>query len=570
MDNIKMLLQNLEEIMKKKGIITTSGTIRDINTILLHKRCIFMSMNQYDKKVHINNKIYTNVSIVKDVKSHIINHIKSVANDAPYKKVPRPIYVMVSKKLEYDENDSIILGNCNNEIGAYSSGKITYSEIKNLDKKKNPNYKGYNSQCFYDKDEKYSKEQMDKYKFINDNINQDIDKLKSSSLASYKFKGNYEVIISIPNLNKDKKYFTSYYDFYQQNQFMNLLVNKHNFLNLIKIDKEIPEIFKIIIKNPQQYKKFVDFYNSKNAKNYPLINDLTSVCYDLGCSSDNGEDLQQMIPKLSDNYDDLVNNTKAKAPYFPTKCLRTSYYTNHMIDYTKEEYNTELKKKILEDIDNYKNNLEKLKKGENPDKQSGDNIVDVLKNSAFQFRNEKYINKDREDYSEDYNRKILAELAFRNNTVPGVQEIIFSVFQVNDTFAEINNVTSIMPWGNFLLKKDSVLIENDEFDIEKYSIKSFNKQFEIKLFNNKLCLLKNGTLVRVLIDINFGAYKNKTIILENGNLTIYGFDASGKKDNRYNKSVISNKNYKSPISLIVENNGIINIYDNGFNIVGSL
>jgi len=43
---------------------------------------------------------------------------------------------------------------------------------------------------------------FDKYKFIYDNTNEDIEKLKTSSLSSYKFKGNYEVIISIPNLNK--------------------------------------------------------------------------------------------------------------------------------------------------------------------------------------------------------------------------------------------------------------------------------------------------------------------------------------------------------------------------------
>lgn len=562
MNDIKKLI---DELLKKSGIITPSGTINDINTILLHKRCIFMTNVQYKNGVHLNKKIYTNVSIVKDVKKHIIDHIKLVAKDAPYNKVPRPIYVMISKKLEYDENDSIIFGNCYNDIGAYSKGEITYAEIEKSIKDKKSTVKGYNTSCFYNDQKK-----MENMKFIYDNVKNDIDNLKASSLSSYKFKGNYEVIISIPNLNKDKKFFSSYYDFYQQNQFMNLVVNKHNFLNIIKIDKEIPPVFKKVLKDPKKYDEFVRYFNSINDKNYPLYNDLTSICYELGCNSDVGEDLQEIIPKLSDNYDDLVNNAKAKAPYFPTKCLRASNYKSHMIDYSSNDYSKELKDKLFEGVTDYKENLEKLERGEKLEKQSGNNIVDVLKNVAFKYRNEKYSNKDKEDYSEDYNRKILSELAFRYNTVPGVQEVIFSVFQVNDTFAEINNVTSIMPWGNILLKKDNVLIEGDNYDIDNFPIKSFNKQYMIKMHNNKICLLNNNSLVRVLIDVDFSAYNNRTLIIENGILTVYGFDSNKNKDNRYNKSIITNKNFKSPVSLIVENNGAINVYDNGFNIVGSL
>jgi len=130
------LLKKMETVLKNSGIVTISGTIKEINTILDHKRCIFLTLDQYKKKVHINNKIYTNVSIVKDVKKHIIDHIKSVAASCPYNKVPRPIYVMISKKLEYDEKDSLVFGNCNKEIGAYSNGEISYSYIEKIDKDK--------------------------------------------------------------------------------------------------------------------------------------------------------------------------------------------------------------------------------------------------------------------------------------------------------------------------------------------------------------------------------------------------------------------------------------------------
>jgi hypothetical protein len=564
------LLKKIEDVLKKSGIITTSGTIKEINTILDHKRCIFLTLDQYKKKVHINNKTYTNVSIVKDVKKHIVDHIKSVAVTCPFNKVPRPIYVMISKKLEYDENESLVFGNCNKEIGAYSNGEISYKYIEKIDKGKPSTYQGFNASCFYKKDNKYSQDEMNQYKFIYENINQDVDKLKSSSLSSYKFKGNYEVVISIPNLTKDKKFFTSYLDYYKQNMFYNLIVNNNEFLNIITIDKKIPDIFKKLLKNPVHYNKFVEFYNKSSIKDYPLKNDLLSVCYDLGCSSDNGEDFQELVPKISDTYDDKVNNAKGKAPYFPIKCLRTSDYKKNMIDYDSDEYKEGLKEKLLEGVKKYKENLERVKRGEEPEEQSGDNITDVLKNASFTFRNEKYNNKDKEDYSEDYNRKILSELAFRYNTVPGIQEMVFSVFKVNNSFTEINNVTSIMPWGNMLLEEGMVLPEGDEFNIDKNSLKSFNKQYEIKMFFNKLWLFKNKGLVRRIFDEDFSLYTKRILIIENGMLSIYGTDMAGNKDNRFNIKIITNEKYKGPVSLIIENDGIINIYDNGFNIVGRI
>ena len=568
--NFLDILNKLNTLGGISGISTPASTIRDINTILEHKRCIFLTLDQYKKKIHINNKTYTNVSIVKDVKKHIIQHLKSVAGTSPLNKIPRPIYVMISKKLEYDENESLIFGNCNKEIGAYSKGAITYDFIEQIDKKKPETFQGYDADCFYDKDKKYSKDDFDKYKFIYDNTNEDIEKLKTSSLSSYKFKGNYEVIISIPNLNKDKRFFSSYFDYYKQNMFYNLIVNNNEFLNIISIDKNIPESIKKLFKNEAQYDKFVEFYNSSSKRDYPLKNDLLSVCYELGCSSDNGEDLQEIVPKISDNFDDRVNNAKGKAPYFPTKCLRTSFYKKNMIDYDDKEYKEELKKKLMEKINNYKDNLEKIKRGEEPENQSGDNITDVLKNAAFNFRNEKYNNKDREDYSEDYNRKILSELAFRNNTVPGVQEIVFSVFKVNNSFEEINNITSVMPWGNILLEEGMVLPEGDEFNIDKNTLKSFNKQYQIKIFLNKLCLFNNNRFIRKLFDEDFSSYTNRILIIDNGMLAIYANDEIGNKDNRFNINIIYNVNYKSPISLIIENDGRINIYDNGFNIVGKI
>ena len=186
------------------------------------------------------------------------------------------------------------------------------------------------------------------------------------------------------------------------------------------------------------------------------------------------------------------------------------------------------------------------------------------------LRNEKYNNKDNEDYSEDYNRKILSELAFRYNTVPGIQEMVFSVFKINNSFTEINDITSIMPWGNMLLEEGMVLPEGEEFNIDKNSLKSFNKQYEIKMFLNKLWLFKNKGLFRRIFDFDFSLYTKRILIIENGMLSVYGNDMSGNKDNRFNIKIISNEKYKGPISLIIENDGVINIYDNGFNIVGRI
>jgi hypothetical protein len=558
---------------------TVSSTFKlakqlELKEFLLWKRCIFMTHEQYIKKEHINTKIHYRIGYTKDIKSFISNHIKEIAPNMPHKKVPLPIYVIISKHLEYDDADTILQMECKddlinviNDTKRYGEYKKAYDKPELLGEKP---YNSFNNYCYKKKSgELLNDDDLQKKAFIYKNLNQDnIELLKGSSISSFKFKGTYEVIIYIPNLSKDFRYFPSFFEYGSQNRWMNLLINKDSkFLNVIPFRKNYEQkIIDVIGKKKYDenvfYKSIINNLNNKDGEQYPLIKDLTNICYDMGCTSQYGEDLEDIVPSVSKEYDTQLTNAKGKGPYYPTKCLRTNYYGKHMVTMSDDD-KSELYDKILNEMNDFKNNYENIEKGVEPDKSSSTNIVDLLKGTAARFRNEKYT-----DYSENYNRKILSELAFRKNAYPGVQEIVLSAFRIKDDF--LSEYTQFMPWGNILIDKDYVINDGDLIDIENTSIKSFNKQYEIKLDSNaKLSLFSNGVKKRTIIDFSMSNYKKITIAFENGNINLYGYDSYDHNDNRYSQYV-GTSNAIGPLSIIIENDGNINVYENGFNVINKV
>lgn len=566
--------------------MTTSISIDEINDILLWKKCVFMTFNQYKtKRSHINEKIYYHEGFTNNVRTYIVEHIKNLANKLPFKKVPKPIYVLISKHIEYDETETVLPFDCKNDYDNVLKDDIIYDNLISAlnNKKELPLYKNYNISCFKkDKDTFYDRNEIKKYKFIYDNLDgeKNKDMLMNSSLSSYKFNKLYEVIIYVPNLNNNLQYFTSYLDFSYHNRWMDLIVNKNSkFLSIIAFTKDYKDdVIKMIgennyNKNKEKYDIIIENLNGKNINEYPLVKDLTNICYDMGCSSKYGEDLNEMIPAVSLNYDEQLNNARAKAPFYPTKCLKTNYYKEHMIDIQddneKNEYKKGLGKTIFENIDNYIKNNNDLKNGEMPTGgYSSTNIIDVIKSSASVYRNKNYNEgKNKKDYSREYNRKILTELAIRHNSYPGVQEIVFPAFRLNDDYKELIEYTHFMPWGNILLKEKYVLNEGDLLDIDKTPLTSLNNEFELKFDNLfRLSLFYKGVLKRVIINISFEKYTRRSIIFQNGSLNIYGYDSNGNNDNRYGIN-ISKSSSISPLSIVIENNGDIAMYQNGFTVV---
>lgn len=561
------------------------GLYSNFNDLLLWKRCIYMTFEQYKKGEHINNKIYSHYAITKNVKSYVTTHLKELAASLPFKKVPKPIYVSIAKHLEYDQDTSILPANCQQ---AYEDlENLDFDELKKAHENKLKTYKDYDISCFMDKDNKIvdkNSEEIKNKRFVYSQLKspENIEYLKKSSLASYKFQGNYEIYIYVPNLSNDLKYFTSFYEFSSQNKWMDIMSNpRSNFLSIISFQKDYEQkIIKLVgetnYNKNKMFQKLVDNLNSQDEKEYPFAKDMAYICFSMGCSSQYGEDLVEIVPTVGTTYDEQLSNAQAKGPYFPTKCLKTNYYHKHMMDLTgnekKKEYNKGIKEQLEKDISSFKENYEKIQKGETPSEEySSDNIIDVIKGSAARFRNKKYTEGTSEDqYSKEYNRKILAELAFRHNSYPGVQEIVFPIFRINDEYKELIEYTHFMPWGNILLKQEYVLNDGDILKIDEVSFKSFNKIYQIKFDNdNKLSLFNNNTKIRTFIDKDMREYKKRTLVFQNGSINLYGYDKYGNNDNRFSLFV-SKPNTIDPLSIIIENDGNISVYENGFNKINNL
>lgn len=707
--------------------------------MLLWNRCVFMTHQQYKKGEHLNDNIYYHRGFTDNIETHIREHIKGLATKLPFKRVPKPIYILVAKHIQPDNQKSIINPGCSKAydgiknktldydlyISKYKKDKhfnnYDYSEVlkanpqistscvtpyldlinntfdyelykthyktnhANIVDDVNPlqcqqayqdlldnkfdyndykintsNYTQYDKACFrannqfiqkddsriqhykntqdtnkelqkirqrnydktcfvngssfrtiydpnifplkvvYDNNKKLQKIRENKYDtqvdcfykpvedhqyelvennssefyknlFLYDTIGMNKERFLNSSLSTFIFQGIYEVIIYIPNLNKDLQYFTSYKDFSDQNRWIDILINENSLhLNIIRFQKDYASILKESIgqelydKNKSVYDNIFKGLNQSDVHEYPLVKDLTNICLQMGCSSEYGEDLDEMVPALGKNYEDQLNNARAKGPYFPTKCLRTDYYEDHMIKFDDKN---KVFAKIITDLDVFTSNYMDLKAGKTPSQQSSTNIVDAAKGTFARYRNETY---DEGKYSKEYNRKILTELALRKDLSHGVQEITFPAFRLNDDYKELQEYTHFMPWGNILLTNKYVLNEGDILDIEKTPLKSFNRVYEMK-FDEKtgnLSVFKDNVVQNIFVNKDFREFANKTIKLQSGSLNIDGYEGKNN-DTRYAKS-ISNANGIWPLSLILENDGTIKIYDNGFNVIREL
>ena len=432
------------------------------------------------------------------------------------------------------------------------------------------------------------------------------------------FKGDYEVILYIPNLynyNIDDPtkpqdgstaytLFPSLDAFSKQNRWMELMTSKYSkYLDIITRGST-KDNEKEIIK-----------------KNY-FRNDLTNICNNMGCVSP----IQETFPIPTYNEDDnkLNDDVQNNSPYFPKSCLQTPNYSKHMMKFNDED----LKKyrgsggnvlspdfdiKIYcspDNIDKYKENL-----GDNYDKsfdkylcediigdgegkcnanpsdkkeiictdanekddkdkyiQTQHPLLEFVKRTLSKFyKNNIEAGTKDENYSGKYNNNILKELSFRNSKYPGpknIQEVIFSMFRIDETkFSE--DLFCTLPWGDMLLKQDYVINEEDMLEIDRVSFKSFNNDFEMKFDSDGYLYLYKNSRRMSLIPYQSGSLKcftRRVLKFENMVLNIYGYDDQNNYDLRgYVKIVVKNM-YITPASIILSNrNGNFEIYDLGIN-----
>ena len=403
------------------------------------------------------------------------------------------------------------------------------------------------------------------------------------------FKGNYEVILYIPNLynynGNEREYtlFPSLDAFSKQNRWMELMTSKYSkYLQIIKIgllkDKE-----KTIIK-----------------KNY-FRNELTNTCLNLGCVSSIPDSV--LIPAYTMNDQDLTVAAD-NLPYYPKSCLRTPYYNKHMMDikpndvkYNSRDPNlftgsvniiTHCSEKNIknDDKDGFDKYLcDTLIKERLCDKKDADGDYtsplaqmvcdntdkDKAESLLANFYREKLNSGTKaEEYSEEYSINILKDLSFRKSKFPGpinIQEIVFSMFLIDTRFFN-ENLFCYMPWGNKLLKQDYVLNEGDTLEVDRVSFKSFNDVYEIKFQSNGYLYLYENKNVKSLIPNQSGNLKcftRKVLKFENMTLNIYGYDQHNNYDLRGYVKLNIKSMYTAPASIILSNNGEIIIYDLGIN-----
>ena len=403
------------------------------------------------------------------------------------------------------------------------------------------------------------------------------------------FKGNYELILYIPNLynynGNEREYtlFPSLDAFSKQNRWMELMTSIYSkYLQIIKIG---------LLKDRE---------NTIIKKNY-FRNDLTNTCLNMGCVSNIRDSVY--IPEYTRDEQSLTIAADG-VPYYPKSCLRTPYYNKHMMNFKPDDtkYNSRdpniftdsaniithcseknVKADLKDGFDKYLCDTiinEKLCDKDKDGSYSSKPLAQSVCNNTDKGRAESLLanfyrenlnpgTKDNE-FSEDYSINILKELAFRKSKFPGpdnVQEIVFSIFLIDTQFFD-ENLFCYLPWGNKLLKQDYVLNEGDSLEVDRVSLKSFNDVYEIKFHPNGYLYLYENQRIKMLIPNQSGNLKcftKRVLKFENMTLNIYGYDLHNNYDLRGYVKLNIKSMYTAPASLILSNNGEIIIYDLGIN-----
>lgn len=547
----------------------------DNNSFLKFERCINMTFEEFKNKDYINNNIYCETfdSTIDNIKSNIKSKLKNISLINAYNsKLPLPVYIMIAKKIEYDPNDA----NAN-------TIKTFLNNIGNSD-------------------------------LVNE-LNRVKDDFKKTSLIKYTFQGNYKIVIFIPNImpipnSNHYCYLPSLESCSRCNRWINYVVNKNSkYLKAIKNDTDYTkEVIEKVgeekywsMTSQERYKKYgrnINKQNKKNWKNDFLYYELEKTCDNMGCVSDEGEDLEELVPLYSTDGAEMDKNSKKKSPYYPSKCLQTRNYKDYMFDDSGVGDDDAIKKKedyIKEAIDimeeKYKSDKkakEEIDKGKTPKGDYFSGTFDsLIKTSVSEARSEIYKKPGMKahEYSKEFNNNILKDIARRYKKYPGVPEITFRVYKLDENNNEFKSMLHYMPWGNILLTKQYVLNDGDILrldDIEvtrsgniskkQVSFKSFNNQFEMKINNNsRLALYRNGKefkLVSGANNINLANHRDRFLKYELNNLNIYGINSRNKLENIGTIQIeIINPDARLPNSLILNpRNGEIVIYDLGYNV----
>lgn len=528
------------------------GNTRITNNTVRNK--IFKSL-MYDTKKHGDNmdmyQFTMSPSQLRTLEQTIDSILVNFANSVIGGRIPGPIYVAYSKILDYD--GSYITRYCDKIKNDKNSEKRSFFNNV-VNELKNGNNKSIIDNTIY---------------------------------GRYVWKGNIDLIILIPNMNNLNKIHTNIFDYYINNQIVNYLVY-NNFMNNI-----IPNDMSSV---PKHLRRFANKENN-------FEHDSNNICLFHGCTAFSiEENINAILPKFSDDKSTMNANVRASKVYLPGKCLRTVDYVKNgynpkgdkvrnkfrfenNVDYTDIVFemifclaidcmfkNADKKNGVANRWNNYINILNK-----NPDALAADEVCDdhiILHMNSYIYEcikgtpppdkekeeNEvelaiKPIKIEKNHYTK-WNDDVMKELAKRNSIFPGIQQFIYPFFQVNINRSSINNKIFYLPWGDKLLSNTEFLAEGDL----KTEVKSHNNVYSLSTNQyGQIGIKQNNSFIKWFSTVSFPRGKYDIILTSDGKITV----------NANNSAVVfititEQTSFKLPLSLIVLNDGSINVFENGF------
>ena len=281
-------------------------------------KCVFLTNEQFNvNKIHIpSQSLYLQemirVNALTDIEtkiSQMIDNIYIKLNEnntgTPY-KIPMPIFILLGKTLEYEK--SILEGETFIHTPIAANGYKTGTSTIATDTSGNIAILDYIKAFFSSGLE----------------TKQDKSKYDTSIIKTYKFKGNVQIYLYVPYLTNKYKYITNFTDLITSSRFFYSLINTNYFLSFERTSN-INEDF---IKNLRKAKidesvinNIINIFKEADKKKYTLYDDLVNLCFEGGCVSDVGEDLERLVPQYTDDEGKNTENAIKYSPFMPSKCL---------------------------------------------------------------------------------------------------------------------------------------------------------------------------------------------------------------------------------------------------------
>jgi len=561
--------------------------------------CVFFSDKQFnEEKIH---KPKYSLCIEKSINGsfliNIENEINNIIDDIYNKlnenntlgipiKIPAPIYILLGRELEYNNNileSERFIHNPTFGISKLGNADITPDENGTL--------------AIID--------------YLNSFFNnsglattEDIKKYDKSHLNIYKFKGNIKILLYVPYMTNEYRYITNFQDIYSSSTFFYNLIMSDVFLKFERtsnIDKEFIKNLKKMNFNNEFISLIIKVLREASKNKFLLYDDLINLCFEGGCVSPIGEDLKVLIPKYDSDEATNSENAIKFSPFLPNKCLsKTNNFlcnvkyakdTNKSMDEFVKEYamgdiinglniystiNDMVNKKMIEQenvnkIDKYKSPLNliisiinnHIKDGYSDDLNKGDREITIKENNEDKKIKVKY-----NYYSREYSENIIKELSLLNENYPGIPEIVMSFYIYNDNLKTDKII--YMPWGNQLFAPDYIYNIYTPLEVNN-DIYSLNNKYGLRLNRRGLVFIYNIETSKVIYFINNIKLINTAVslIYDKNEFIIQIID-----ENNNQRAAIIEKNIpkliencdecKDPITMIIDNDGRLRFYGNSF------